>query len=102
MAQGDLGSSFRGTMDRFGNVGNSFPVSSIVWRSAPNSLLAFMLAVGAAFLVGSRLGRVSAWRPRGWLPFTWAGTSLLWFMVLTVLVALAAIPLLGRLWAVLT
>lgn len=38
------------------------PVSDVLRFAAPNSLLAFVLAVGAAFLVGTRLGRASAWR----------------------------------------
>lgn len=54
--RGDLGLAFgRDPISRV-------PVSDILRASVPNSLFTFTLAVGAAFLVGTRLGRASAWR----------------------------------------
>jgi peptide/nickel transport system permease protein len=54
--RGDLGLAFGA--DRRSRL----PVSDVLRFAVPNSLFAFTLAVGAAFLVGTRLGRASAWR----------------------------------------
>jgi peptide/nickel transport system permease protein len=59
--RGDLGPSLgRSAVDRV-------PVSSVLWSAVPTSLLAFTMAVGAAFLVGTWLGRVTSWRRGRWL-----------------------------------
>lgn len=61
---GWLGGAVRGDLGlAFGRDPRSrAPVSDVLWFAVPNSLFAFTLAVGAAFMVGTRLGRASAWR----------------------------------------
>jgi peptide/nickel transport system permease protein len=147
VVHGDLGLAFGGDPGRV-------PVSDVLRFAVPNSLFAFTLAVGAAFLVGTRLGRASAWRRNKWFrgvttatsvgfytsfppwlafaatyllvvligPITYdqlrtvdpgiagradipaflQGSGLVWFMVLTAVVALLSLPLVGRAWKALT
>jgi peptide/nickel transport system permease protein len=136
--RGDLGLAFgRDPLNRA-------PVSAILSAAVPNSLIAFTVAVGAAFVVGGWLGRLSGWQkgrlfrslttatsvglyttfppwlafigtyaltalagarvrdeilrvdPRlahlGDVPFALVGTRLLWFMLLTIVAAMLAIP----------
>jgi peptide/nickel transport system permease protein len=54
--RGDLGLAFGRDPESRG------PVSDVLRFAVPNSLFAFVLAVLAAFLMGTRLGRASAWR----------------------------------------
>jgi peptide/nickel transport system permease protein len=146
--RGDLGLAFGP------NQSSQVPVSDVLRLALPNSLLAFTLAVGAAFLVGTRLGRASAWRRNTWfrgvttatsvgfytsfppwlafaatylvvtligpatydrlrtvdpviagradIPSIFQGGRLLWFMVLTAVIAFLTVPLVGRAWRALT
>jgi peptide/nickel transport system permease protein len=58
---------------------NRVPVSSILWWAVPTSLLAFTVAVGAAFLVGTWLGRVTAWRRDRWVRGVTTATSVAFY-----------------------
>jgi len=65
--RGDLGPAFGGPTGRAGVARDPIPVTTMLRSAVPLSLIAFTVAVGAAFAVGSWLGRVTAWRKGAWL-----------------------------------
>jgi peptide/nickel transport system permease protein len=67
LAHGDLGPAFGGPSGQAGVAGERIPVTTLLRSAVPLSLIAFTVAVGAAFAVGSWLGRVTAWRKGAWL-----------------------------------